>query len=450
MAKRVYDVLVVGSGPAGGTLAAHLARRGVNVAVVEGGPKIDTRTAFNTHAMPFEFPNRHIPTMRPGVAGFESERSRGLGGKSMTWNAVAWRLSHRDFKGRSIDGAGEDWPIDYPDLAPCYDKIEREVGVCGNLDHLEDLPDGIFLPPAPMKCSDLIVKRGAAKLGIKVIHVRKSTLTVATATRPACHYCGNCMAGCDVAAKYNSADGHMNPAMKTGKLTVFADSVVREVILSKENRATGVHYLHRVTGKQGEVHARCVAVACACSQSVGLLLMSVSNRYPQGLANSSGQLGRNFIPHFNSGVDGFLTGLIGRTVVNDEGYIDHAYLPSYMHAHKRDYARSYGVQIYTGIRRTTGWARQVPGFGAAYKQRVKERFPAYISFQCFGEMIPNAQSFIELDKSQKDEFGLYKVRAVAVQEENEKKIYESMNNASVDILQKAGGEVLSVSKFENP
>jgi len=88
--------------------------------------------------------------------------------------------------------------------------------------------------------------------------------------------------------------------------------------------------------------------------------MSVSSRYPQGLANSSGQLGRNFIPHFNSGVDGFLTGLIGRAVVNDEGYIDHAYLPSYMHAQKRDYARSFGVQIYTGIRRTTGWGAAGP------------------------------------------------------------------------------------------
>jgi choline dehydrogenase-like flavoprotein len=183
---------------------------------------------------------------------------------------------------------------------------------------------------------------------------------------------------------------------------------------------------------------------------VGLLLMSVSSRYPQGLANSSGQLGRNFIPHFNSGVDGFLTDLIGRTVVNDEGYIDHAYLPSYMHAQKRDYARSYGVQIYTGIRRTTGWARQLPGFGADYKQRVKQRFPAYVSFQCFGEMIPNAQSFIELDKTEKDEFGLYKVKAIAVQLENERKIYEAMNQASVDILKQAGGEVLSVSNFEKP
>ena len=161
--SETFDVVIVGSGAAGGTLAAHLARQGVDVAVVEGGPKVNTRTDFNTHAMPFEFPNRHIPTMRPGMPGFDSERSRGVGGKTMLWNAVAWRFSQRDFKGSSIEGAGEDWPIDYSDLAPYYDRIEREVGVCGNRDGLEDLPDGIFLPPVPMKCSDRIVKRGAAE-----------------------------------------------------------------------------------------------------------------------------------------------------------------------------------------------------------------------------------------------------------------------------------------------
>jgi choline dehydrogenase-like flavoprotein len=204
MKLKTYDVCVVGSGAAGGVLSAHLARAGVDVVVVEGGPKVNTRTAFNTHAMPFEFPNRHIPIIKPGKEGFDSERSRGVGGKTMLWNAVAWRQSQRDFKGRSYEGAGEDWPIDYSDLAPYYDRIEREVGVCGNLDHLEDLPDGIFLPPVPMKLSDLLIKRGAEKLGVKVIHVRKSTLSVARSGRPACHFCGNCMAGCDVVAKYNS------------------------------------------------------------------------------------------------------------------------------------------------------------------------------------------------------------------------------------------------------
>ena len=151
MAAKIYDVVIVGSGAAGGTLAAHLARRGVDVAVVEGGPKVNTRTDFNTHAMPFEFANRHIPTMKAGKPGFDSERSRGIGGKTMLWNAVALRFSQRDLKGRSIDGAGADWPIDYKDIAPYYDTIEREVGVCGNLDHLDDLPDGIFLPPVPLE-----------------------------------------------------------------------------------------------------------------------------------------------------------------------------------------------------------------------------------------------------------------------------------------------------------
>jgi choline dehydrogenase-like flavoprotein len=256
------------------------------------------------------------------------------------------------------------------------------------------------------------------------------------------------MAGCDVAAKYNSADAHLTPAMKTGKLTIFSDSVVREVVVSRENRATGVRYLHRVSGKEGEVHAKCVAVACSCVQSIALLLMSTSPLYPQGLANSSGHLGHYYIPHFNSGVEGFLTEMIGQPVVNDEGFIDHAYLPSYMHARKRDYARSFGVQLYTGIKRTTGWAREVPGFGAEYKRSIKQRFPAYVSFQCFGEMIPNSQSLVELDKSQKDEFGLPPVKMTVVLQENERKIYEAMNQASVDILKQAGGEVLSVSHFE--
>ncbi len=276
MPKTVFDVCIVGSGAGGGTLAAHLAQRGVKVAVVEGGPAVNTRSDFNTHALPFNYPNRHIPTMKAGKYGYASERARGVGGKTMLWNAVALRFSHRDFKGYTIDGAGADWPLDYPDMAPYYDRIETEVGVCGNRDGLEDLPDGIFMEPPPLKMGDLLLQRGGKELGIPLIHTRKATLTRATKTRPACHYCGNCMAGCDVAAKYNSVDAHMAPAMKTGRLTIFPNSVVREVVVSKENRATGVRFIHRETGGEGEIQARCVAVACACTQSVGLLLMSES------------------------------------------------------------------------------------------------------------------------------------------------------------------------------
>jgi choline dehydrogenase-like flavoprotein len=445
MADRVFDVCIVGSGPAGGTLSSHLARKGVDVALVEGGPPVNTRTAFNTHAMPFHFADRRIPTMKPGVPGFDSERSRGVGGKSMLWNAVAWRQSHRDFKGRSIDGAGEDWPIDYPDLAPYYDKIEREVGVCGNYDRLPDLPDGIFLPPVPMKCSDKIVMRGAAKLGVKVIHVRKSTLSVPRFGRPACHFCGNCMAGCDVVAKYNSADVHISPAVKTGKLSVFSNSVVREVAVSIENRVTGVRYLHRETLAEGEVRARCVVVCCACVQSVALLQMSKSRLYPEGIGNSSGNLGKHFIPHFTGGVECFLGELVGSKTANDEGFLDHAYVPSFMHDRKRDYARSFGIQFNYQNRRSVGWARSIPGFGREYKQAVKDRYPAFLTFSPYGEMLPNKNSYIDLDWEKKDKFGLPLARRNYTWGTNDQKVFSDMTRWSVAILESAGAEILSVS-----
>jgi choline dehydrogenase-like flavoprotein len=434
---KTYDVCIVGSGAGGGTLSAHLARRGVDVMVVEGGPKVNTRTAFNTHAMPYQFENRHIPTMKPGVAGFDSERSRGVGGKTMLWNAVALRFSERDFKGRSRDGAGEDWPIGYSDLKPWYDAIENEVGVCGNRDGLEDLPDGNFLPPVPMKCSDETIKRGAEKLGIKIIHVRKATLSIAKFHRPACHFCGNCMAGCDVVAKYNSADVHMIPALLTGKLEIQHDSVVRR-ITTANGKATGVEYVNRVTGAEGAVKARVVVVACACVQSVALLMMS-------NVANGSGQLGKNFIPHFTGGVQAFLKPLIGTKATNDEGFLDHAYMPSFMHARKRDYARSFGAQFNYQNRRAVGWARSMPGFGAELKRSIKDRYPAFVVFSPYGEMIPNKESYIDLDPEQKDRFGLPVARRHVVWKENDWKIFHDMNNWSTALLQSAGAEILSVS-----
>jgi choline dehydrogenase-like flavoprotein len=445
MQAETFDVVIVGSGAGGGTMAAHLARRGVRVAIVEGGPRVNTRTDFNTHAMPFDFPTRQIPTMRPGKVGFESERSRGVGGKTMLWNAVALRLSQRDFKGRTHDGAGEDWPIDYKDIAPYYDAIEREVGVCGNRDGLDDLPDGDFLPPVPLKCSDEILRRAATSLGARVIHVRKATLTVPRPQRLACHFCGNCMAGCDVVAKYNSADVHIAPNETSGRVTVFPDCIVREVTVSDENRATGVRYVHRVHKQEGEVRGRVVVVACACVQSIALLLMSTSRRYPNGLANSSGQLGRHFIPHFTGGIECLLEGLRGTTATNDEGFLDHAYLPSFRHTDKdRGYARSFGAQLNYQNRRFAGWAKGVSGFGRDYKRAVKAGYPAYIQFTPYGEMIPNAQSYVDLDRDRIDAFGLPQARRRVRWGTNEEALFNDMVRWSLGLLEKAGAEILTV------
>ncbi|MEZ5351443.1 MAG: GMC family oxidoreductase [Bryobacteraceae bacterium] len=446
MADKIFDVVVVGSGPSGGTLAAHLARAGVDVAVVEGGPVINTRTDFNTHGLPFQFANRQIPRMKTGKPGFDSERARGVGGKSLTWNAVAWRFGPRDFKGKTLEGAGEDWPISYDELAPYYEAIEREVGVCGNRDGLEDLPDGHFLPPVPMKCTDVAVMRGAAKLGVKVIHVRKSTLSRNQSGRPACHFCGNCMAGCDVVAKYNSADVHLRPAMKTGKLTIFSNSIVREVSVTQENRVDGVKFLDRETLREGEVKGRAVVVSCACVQTVALLLMSKSRLYPNGLANSSGQLGKHFIPHFTNGVSCFLTDFVGKPPVNDEGFLDHAYIPSFMHTRQRDYARSFGVQFNYQNRRSVGWARDVKGFGASYKQAVKDRYPAFLTFSPYGEKLPDPKTYVDLDPSKKDAYGLPEARRHVNWSDNDWKIFRDMTEWSRRILGETGAEIQAVGE----
>jgi choline dehydrogenase-like flavoprotein len=444
MQQETFDVVIVGSGAAGGTLASHLARQGVRVAVVEGGPRIDTRTDFNTHAMPFDFPNRQIPTMRPGKEGFESERSRGVGGKTLLWNAVALRFGPRDFRGRTLEGAGEDWPIGYADLAPYYDVIEKDVGVCGNADGLDDLPDGHFLPPVPLKCSDLIIQKAARSLGADLIHVRKATRTVPTRTRLACHFCGNCMAGCDVVAKYNSADVHIAPAERDGRVTVLSDCIVREVVVSPENRVTGVRYIHRVHEREGEVRGRCVVVAAACVQSVALLLMSTSSRYPTGLANSSGQLGRHFIPHFTGGIECVLEELRGQRPVNDEGFLDHAYMPSFMHTRERPYARSFGAQLNYQNRRLAGWAKTLPGFGRAYKAAVKAAYPAYVQFTPYGEMLPNADSYIDLDPDARDSYGLPLARRHVKWGPNDEALFNDMVRWSLAILEAAGAEILSV------
>lgn len=449
MAGKIYDVVVVGSGAGGGTIATHLARQGVDVLVLEGGPKVNTRTDFNTHALPYQYPLRHIPTMKPGKPGFDSERSRGLGGKTMLWNAVALRMSQRDFKGKQHDGAGEDWPIDYKDLAPYYDKIEREVGVCGNYDHLEDLPDGIFQPPVPMKCTDKMIQAGAAKLGIPIIHVRKSTLSRAAFGRPACHYCGNCMSGCDVVAKYNSYDVHMVPALKTGKLTLRSDAIVYELAVSSEAKVNEVRYFDRVTRAEGVAKGRAVVVACACVQSVALMLMSKSSRFPNGIANSSGQLGRHFIPHINCGIEAFLEPKIGTPSVNDEGFLDHAYLPSFMHSRKRDYARSFGAQFNYQNRRSVGWARSFKGMGKSYKETIKSHYPAYITFTGYQEMIPNRDSYIDLDSEKKDQYGLPLARRQWKLAESDIKLYEDMKRWSIAILESSKAKIHSVSEYPN-
>lgn len=442
--SKIYDVCVVGAGAAGGVMATWLARQGVKVALIEGGPKIDS-LKFNTHGMPYEYANRRVPLMVEGAPTLGPERRRGVGGKSLMWNAVALRFSQRDLKGYTLEGVGHDWPLDYKDLAPYYDRIEQEVGVCGHLDHLEDLPDGNFLPPMPFKCVDYILRRGAGRLNIPVINVRKATLTRKHNSRPACHYCGNCMSGCDVIAKYNSADAHLKTQSANPRLTVIPDRIAREVIVNRDNVVTGVRTINRLTKAEDVIQARVVVVSCACVQSVSLLLMSKSPRYPQGLANSSGMLGRHWIPHLTASHTAVVEELKGHASTNDEGALDHGYIPSWMHARKRDYARSFAIQYdYQGRRSNAWWIKQLGGFGADYKRRVRDAYPAVLIFRPNMEMLPNKETYLALDAERKDEYGLPVARRQLVLGDNEKKMFEHSKALVKDILESSKIRLVNV------
>ena len=181
-------------------------------------------------------------------------------------------------------------------------------------------------------------------------------------------------------------------------------------------------------------------MACACVQSIALLMMSTSSRYPKGLANSSGQLGRHFIPHFTGGIECVLEDLRGTQPTNDEGFLDHAYLPSFMHNRKRGYARSFGAQVNYQNRRFAGWAKTMGGFGRAYKTSVKAAYPAYIQFTPYGEMLPNAQSYVDLDRDRTDKFGLPLARRHLRWGANEEALFNDMVRWSLAIIEKAGAD----------
>ncbi|MFZ4795216.1 MAG: GMC family oxidoreductase N-terminal domain-containing protein, partial [Blastocatellia bacterium] len=278
---KVYDAIVVGSGAAGGMAAYMLTRAGMEVLVLEAGPKFDLYSDFKTHAWPYEEKYRgrispqdahnykygfadgytsHIyvrldenPYSTPEGKPFDWVRARAVGGRTLVWGRVALRMSEYDFKAASHDGYGDDWPITYDDLKPYYDNVDRLIGIMGTNEGLRQLPDGIFQPAQPMLCGEKILKRGVEKTGRRLIPTRAGVISRKLAQnkyRSACHYCGTCGRGCDVGAMFNSPTGLLAPASETGRLTVRSDAVVREVILDRRTgKAKGVSFVDRTSKK---------------------------------------------------------------------------------------------------------------------------------------------------------------------------------------------------------
>ena len=417
-----YDVCVVGSGAAGGIVAMELSKRGASVVVLEAGKWVDPTKEFFTHTMPYELPKngrgwnpqKHLrvdPAREPytsiGNAHAEHFLMKAVGGKSLLWAGLSWRLSPHDLR---------QWPLTYEELAPYYDKIERLMGVSGNLDHHPNVPDGIFLKPLAWVCGAHAIKKGIEKLDrqrYRMITARKAILTERNwSTRSACHYCGVCSRGCDSESKYTSANTAIPLALKTKRCELILFANAAEITLNQDGtKATGVRYIDTRTMKSYEVKAKQVVLACGAIEDARLLLLSQSSRFPAELANSSGLVGKNLVSHPAASVSGYLKSLRSSEVINDDGTgSGHAIIPNfYWDNPHRDFPFGYSIAVTSGtsqgIANTRAHAR-VLGFGTSFKREVREWLPALVRLKFQQGMQSSPERHIELDPQVKDVYGL--------------------------------------------
>jgi choline dehydrogenase-like flavoprotein len=384
----------------------------------------------------------YVQTRTDDAGRFDWWRARMLGGRTNHWGRISLRNGPYDFKPHSRDGLGFDWPISYEDMAPYYDKVELLVGVYGANDGLENTPDsspGCLLPPPKPRVSDLMIAKGARTLGIPAIAGHRAVLTqqldwktspaklhpgnpAAQAIiaadmqrRTACFWATPCGRGCSIRANYQSTTVHLPPALATGKLDILTDAMVYEVTLGKDGRATGVGFVDKTTRKQQHIAARVVVLAASACESVRILLNSKSTQFPNGLANSSGKVGKYVMDTVGSSLDGQVPLLESLPPHNEDGASGlHMYTPwwLYQRAGELGFARGYHIEF--------GGGKSMPGlgtaaelewltggsYGAKFKQDARRYYGSMVHFAGRGEMIPNEDSYCELDPTVVDRFGI--------------------------------------------
>src|SRR6187402_2650788 len=366
-----YDVCIVGSGAGGGMAAYALTKAGARVALLEAGPMWDPIKDGAMLKWPYDSPRRGASTREkpfgefdgciggwqidgepyttaPGTR-FDWWRARMLGGRTNHWGRISLRFGPDDFRGKTLDGLGDDWPISYDDVAPYYDKIDDLIGVFGSNEGLRNHPDGRFHPAPKPRCYELLVKQASDKLGITCIPSRLSIITKPLPGRQACHYCGQCNRGCTVKANFSSPDVLIAPALETGRLTLLTNSMAREVTVGTNGLATGVTYIDKQSGEERHVAAKAVVLAASAFESARLLLNSKSSQFPQGLANSSGVVGKYITDTTGASAGGHIPSMVDHVPHNEDGVGGmHVYMPWWLDNKKLDFPRGYHIEVYGG------------------------------------------------------------------------------------------------------
>ncbi|MCL6524422.1 MAG: GMC family oxidoreductase [Thermoflavifilum sp.] len=472
--QNTYDAIVVGSGISGGWAAKELTEKGLKTLLLERGRNIRHVVDYTTATKaPWEFKHRgrltnemrrthpvqsrdypysefnpdfwvndlenpYIETKR-----FDWFRGYHVGGRSLMWGRQSYRWSDLDFEANLRDGIGVDWPIRYKDIAPWYDYVESFAGISGNRDGLPQLPDGKFLPPMEMNCVEKVVAQRINEkfknTPCRMIIGRCANLTVPHNGRSNCQYRNLCSRGCPYGAYFSTQSATLPAAMATGNLTLRPYSIVTEVMYDKDKRrATGVRVLDAETLQTYEFYARIIFLNASTLGTTWILLHSTSDAFPNGLGNSSGQVGHNLMDHhFRCGASGEMEGF------EDQYYFGRRangiYIPRFRNLgkEKRDYIRGFGYQ---GSASRQGWSRGIAemGFGAEFKEEISRPGQWVMGLGGFGETLPYYENKVTLDYSKKDKWGLPVLNIDCEFRENEKKMREDMMNDAAEMLEAAG------------
>ncbi len=444
---KKYDAIIVGSGAGGGMAAYILANAGLKVCLLEAGPNYDPAVNSAQLKFPWESPRRGASTkFRPfgdfdgcywgweidgepytqsGKQNWEWWRARMVGGRTNHWGRISLRFGPKDFKRKSIDGLGDDWPIGYDDIKPYYDKLDKLVGVFGTNEGLPNDPDGIFLPPPKPRLHELFIKRAATNIGIPVIPSRLSILTKQiNKDRGSCFYCAQCGRSCKVYADFSSSSVLVKPAIATGNVDLVTNAMVREVLTDKNGLATGVSYVNKDDMMEYQVSGRTVVLAASACESARLLLNSKSPRFQNGLANSSGIAGKYL--HNSTGADmgGIIPELFDRKRYNEDGVGGmHVYTPWWLDNKKLDFPRGYhieygggfgmplygfnwGIENLNGTYKIKGKQKEAGGYGASLKEDYRYFFGSHVGMAGRGEAVADIDNYCEIDPTVVDKYGI--------------------------------------------
>ncbi len=499
-----YDAIVVGSGAAGGMAAHVLTAKGLKVLLLEAGKKLPIEKELRSMQWPYDHPRRgdappgshalsfneytvrqrpyaansaykHVYSYVGGWGGAdyvknilvdEKEnpytgspyawvRARALGGKTNIWGRLALRLSDFDFKAKSHDGYGDDWPIAYSDIEPYYDRVDRYLGISGHKENLPHLPDSLFQRPTKLNVGEVTLRQKLAPMGRVLTPYRAGVTTDGlkhNKYRSKCYGRGACnrrAGGCDIHAAFDSPTGLIYPAMDTGNLTLRTNSTAREVLVDrKTGKARGVAFVDSVTHKTYEATAKVVVLAASTLESARLLLLSTSPQHPNGIGNTSGHVGHNFCEHvMGPGVTGLMKDLVGKPHTIEDGRPGGFYIPRFRNlADKQNgFIRGYGFEGNSG-QSMFPWHTDRPGFGAQYKKEVRDHAGAFINIGAFGEVLPRYESAVSIDPDVKDAWGIPALRFQYQFSDNEKKMGEDMVTSAREMFDAAGIEIIGVDR----